>query len=205
MVAKCREKMRLDDKLLNLESLFRELLENSFHVNYLNYWFRKSFIELLELLLHLIYFPLCISSQKIRLGKAHTNFQRSQNVLVSIWKMGFNRNMGLAEARSVLSGPPAWTRCIFFPRPSSSFTNAQQGAHIRRANGTHHAHDDDATIHQWSIFPSQQSSATRRDRPMLSTKKLTFSISHLPSQGMFGYSNPEGNWRGLNLLLVKNN
>jgi hypothetical protein len=29
--------MRLDDKLLNLESLFRELLENSFHVNYLNY------------------------------------------------------------------------------------------------------------------------------------------------------------------------
>jgi hypothetical protein len=27
MVAKCREKMRLDDKLLNLESLFRELLE----------------------------------------------------------------------------------------------------------------------------------------------------------------------------------
>jgi hypothetical protein len=37
MVAKCREKMRLDDKLLNLESLFRELLENSFHVIYLNY------------------------------------------------------------------------------------------------------------------------------------------------------------------------
>jgi hypothetical protein len=30
MVAKCREKMRLDDKLLNLESLFREQLENSF-------------------------------------------------------------------------------------------------------------------------------------------------------------------------------
>jgi hypothetical protein len=29
--------MRLDDKLLNLESLFRELLENSFHVNNLNY------------------------------------------------------------------------------------------------------------------------------------------------------------------------
>jgi hypothetical protein len=29
--------MRLDDKLLNLESLFRELLENSFYVNYLNY------------------------------------------------------------------------------------------------------------------------------------------------------------------------
>jgi hypothetical protein len=27
----------LDDKLLNLESSFRELLENSFHVNYLNY------------------------------------------------------------------------------------------------------------------------------------------------------------------------
>jgi hypothetical protein len=37
MVAKCREKTRLDDKLLNLESSFRELLENSFHVNYLNY------------------------------------------------------------------------------------------------------------------------------------------------------------------------
>jgi hypothetical protein len=26
MVVKCREKMRLDDKLLNLESSFRELL-----------------------------------------------------------------------------------------------------------------------------------------------------------------------------------
>jgi hypothetical protein len=37
MVAKCREKMRLDDKLLNLESSFRELLKNSFYVNYLNY------------------------------------------------------------------------------------------------------------------------------------------------------------------------
>jgi hypothetical protein len=37
MVNKYREKMRLDDKLLNLESSFRELLENSFHVNYLNY------------------------------------------------------------------------------------------------------------------------------------------------------------------------
>jgi hypothetical protein len=37
MVAKCREKMRLDDKLLNVESSFRELLENSFYVNYLNY------------------------------------------------------------------------------------------------------------------------------------------------------------------------
>jgi hypothetical protein len=37
MVAKCRENMRLDDKLLNLESSFRELLENSFHINYLNY------------------------------------------------------------------------------------------------------------------------------------------------------------------------
>jgi hypothetical protein len=37
MVAKYREKMRLDDKLLNLENSFRELLENSFHVNYLNY------------------------------------------------------------------------------------------------------------------------------------------------------------------------
>jgi hypothetical protein len=29
--------MGLDDKLLNLESSFRELLENSFYVNYLNY------------------------------------------------------------------------------------------------------------------------------------------------------------------------
>jgi hypothetical protein len=37
MIVKCREKMRLNDKLLNLESLFRELLENSFYVNYLNY------------------------------------------------------------------------------------------------------------------------------------------------------------------------
>jgi hypothetical protein len=37
MVAKYREKMRLDDKLLNLESSFRELLENSFYINYLNY------------------------------------------------------------------------------------------------------------------------------------------------------------------------
>jgi hypothetical protein len=37
MVAKCREKIRLDNKLLNLESSFRELLENSFYVNYLNY------------------------------------------------------------------------------------------------------------------------------------------------------------------------
>jgi hypothetical protein len=37
MAAKCREKIRLDDKLLNLESSFRELLENSFYVNYLNY------------------------------------------------------------------------------------------------------------------------------------------------------------------------
>jgi hypothetical protein len=37
MVAKCREKMRLADKLLNLEISFRELLENTFHVNYLNY------------------------------------------------------------------------------------------------------------------------------------------------------------------------
>jgi hypothetical protein len=36
MVAKCREKIRLDDKLLNLESS-RELLENSFYINYLNY------------------------------------------------------------------------------------------------------------------------------------------------------------------------
>jgi hypothetical protein len=37
MVAKYREKMRLDDKLLNLESSFREPLENSFYINYLNY------------------------------------------------------------------------------------------------------------------------------------------------------------------------
>jgi hypothetical protein len=37
MIAKCREKMRLDDKLLNLGSSFRELLENNFYVNYLNY------------------------------------------------------------------------------------------------------------------------------------------------------------------------
>jgi hypothetical protein len=37
MVAKCREKMRLYEKLLNLESSFRELLERSFYVNYLNY------------------------------------------------------------------------------------------------------------------------------------------------------------------------
>jgi hypothetical protein len=37
MLANGREKMMLDDKLLNLESSFRELLENSFHVNYLNY------------------------------------------------------------------------------------------------------------------------------------------------------------------------
>jgi hypothetical protein len=37
MIAKCREKMKLDDKLLNLESSFRKLLENNFYVNYLNY------------------------------------------------------------------------------------------------------------------------------------------------------------------------
>jgi hypothetical protein len=37
MVAKYTEKIRLDDKLLNLESSFRELLENSFYINYLNY------------------------------------------------------------------------------------------------------------------------------------------------------------------------
>jgi hypothetical protein len=37
MVAKCREEIKLDEKLLNLESLFRELLEISFCVNYLNY------------------------------------------------------------------------------------------------------------------------------------------------------------------------
>jgi hypothetical protein len=36
MVVKCREKIRLDEKLLNLESLFRELLKMSFCVNYLN-------------------------------------------------------------------------------------------------------------------------------------------------------------------------
>jgi hypothetical protein len=36
MVAKCREKIWLDDKLLNLESSFRELLEMNFCVNYLN-------------------------------------------------------------------------------------------------------------------------------------------------------------------------
>jgi hypothetical protein len=32
MVAKCREKMRLDDKLLNLESSFRKLLENCWRI-----------------------------------------------------------------------------------------------------------------------------------------------------------------------------
>jgi hypothetical protein len=37
MVAnKCGEEMRLDEKLLNLGSLFRELLEISFYINYLN-------------------------------------------------------------------------------------------------------------------------------------------------------------------------
>jgi hypothetical protein len=36
MVAKCREEIMLDEKLLNLESLFRELLEISFCVSYLN-------------------------------------------------------------------------------------------------------------------------------------------------------------------------
>jgi hypothetical protein len=36
MVANCREEIRLNEKLLNLESLFRELLEMSFYVNYLN-------------------------------------------------------------------------------------------------------------------------------------------------------------------------
>jgi hypothetical protein len=36
MVIKCREEIRLDEKL-NLESSFRELLELSFCVNYLNY------------------------------------------------------------------------------------------------------------------------------------------------------------------------
>jgi hypothetical protein len=33
MVVKCREEMRLDEKLLNLGSSFRELLEISFYVN----------------------------------------------------------------------------------------------------------------------------------------------------------------------------
>jgi hypothetical protein len=37
MLSKCREEMRLDEKLLNLGSLFRELLERSFYVSYLNY------------------------------------------------------------------------------------------------------------------------------------------------------------------------
>jgi hypothetical protein len=37
MVTECREKMRLDEKLLNLESSFKELLEKSFYVHYLNY------------------------------------------------------------------------------------------------------------------------------------------------------------------------
>jgi hypothetical protein len=36
MVAKYREKISLDEKLLNLESPFRELLEMNFCVNYLN-------------------------------------------------------------------------------------------------------------------------------------------------------------------------
>jgi hypothetical protein len=36
MVAKCREKMRLDEKLLNLVSLFRELLKIISYVNYLD-------------------------------------------------------------------------------------------------------------------------------------------------------------------------
>jgi hypothetical protein len=36
MVAKYEEVIRLDEKLLNLESSFRELLEMSFYVNYLN-------------------------------------------------------------------------------------------------------------------------------------------------------------------------
>jgi hypothetical protein len=36
MVAKCREEIKLDEKLLNLESLFRELLEMNFCVNSLN-------------------------------------------------------------------------------------------------------------------------------------------------------------------------
>jgi hypothetical protein len=37
MVVKCREKMRLNEKLLNLGSPFTELLERNFYVNYLNY------------------------------------------------------------------------------------------------------------------------------------------------------------------------
>jgi hypothetical protein len=36
MVAKCREEIRFDEELLNLESSFRKLLEMSFYVNYLN-------------------------------------------------------------------------------------------------------------------------------------------------------------------------
>jgi hypothetical protein len=37
MVAKYREKMRLDEKLFILGSLFRERLKMSFYINYLNY------------------------------------------------------------------------------------------------------------------------------------------------------------------------
>jgi hypothetical protein len=37
MVAKCREEMRRDEKLLNLVSSFRELLKIISYVNYLNY------------------------------------------------------------------------------------------------------------------------------------------------------------------------
>jgi hypothetical protein len=33
MVAKCREEIRLDEKLLNLKSLFREQLKMSFYLN----------------------------------------------------------------------------------------------------------------------------------------------------------------------------
>jgi hypothetical protein len=36
-VAKCREKMRLDKKLLNLKISFRKLLERNFSINDLNY------------------------------------------------------------------------------------------------------------------------------------------------------------------------
>jgi hypothetical protein len=37
MIDKCREEMRLYEKFLNLGSSFRELLEMSFYINYLNY------------------------------------------------------------------------------------------------------------------------------------------------------------------------
>jgi hypothetical protein len=49
MVAKFREEIRLDEKLVNLGSSFIDLLKRSFYINYLNYWVRKSLRELLEL------------------------------------------------------------------------------------------------------------------------------------------------------------